>query len=115
MVNDSPGLAHTARGDDDRGPGLNAEFHALLKRAHVAHRWPAEELGILSERFRRCGVERFGMLAIYLGDVGGHRAIDINRQARHRAGTDRVAQEVDDQLRAAEAERGNEHLAVALE
>ena len=114
MVLDAPGLHHARGGDDDAGPVVGVESFGIVYVAHVGELVKAEGiLGALDE-----GADVLvEVLVMQPVDVGGgqcqwtvHEALDVGQVA----GAFQPVQGIDDLLRPADGEGGDQQLASAF-
>ena len=103
-MQDAPRLAHAAGRDDDARLLLAVERDALVDLFDVMDAALAEQVGVNLQQLKRVFVEALRVRAEHLGRPHRQRAIDVDRQVRQLAGAHQLVQEVDDSLRAAQAE-----------
>ena len=114
VVQHAARLAHAARRDDDARLRPVVQGDALVDLVDVVDPLLAEQVGVLLQQPQRLVVEAFRVRPEHLGGPHRHRAVHEDRQVRQPAGVHELVQEVDDRLRAADAERRDDQLAAAL-
>ncbi len=105
---------HAAAGDDHHRSRARVQPLGLLDGAHQVVLATAERAAALSHRLRHAFVVVVGMLAVHLGDVDGHRAVDVDREQRDLAGILKLSEGPDQLLDPANGEGWNQNRAASV-
>ena len=108
------GLHHAAGADDDAGLLRSIQALALLRFAYERYSGKGEEVGVAVQFITHFGPEERGVPADDVGGTDGQRAVHEDRYARQAPRVAQGVQRVEDLLGLADAERGDDEPALAI-
>src|SRR5690606_38756469 len=114
MMQYAAGFAHARCGNDDERPGHDVQVLALLHVLRVGQQLEAERVWIRAQQVADLAIEALGVGVENLRHVGREWAVHIARNAGQFPGVEQVIQDVDDFLRAADAEGRDDDLSLPL-